>query len=260
MTIIPFGFMKVVGAAELWTPDQITTIGWWDTSDTASITESGGAVSNVAEQKGGVPLLQTNGSLQPTTGTRTQNSLNVIDFDGSEDLRMTNNSSFAIAQPTNVSFISVHGVDVINNNSDGLWSTTSGGNDYVFESNINSEFRGEVVITNNSNHALSPQIARNGPSMYALRFSKTDLTVSSFVDGVSTGSTTSMSNNLGPACMVRLMVSKGTARVDGFWGEMVILNDDTTTTRQLLEGYLKWKWDLPALPSGHPYEFGPPTV
>jgi hypothetical protein len=41
---------------------------------------------------------------------------------------------------------------------------------------------------------------------------------------------------------------------------MVIVEDQSVETRQLIEGYLKWKWNLPALPSGHPYEFGPPQV
>jgi len=261
MTIIPFGFMKVVGAAELWTPSQISPLGWWDASDTDSITESGGDVSDVAAQNGGVSLIQTNGSLQPETGTRTQNSLNVLDFDGTEQLQMVNNSALTFTQPTNLTFISVHKADVINNNSDALWSMLSANNDYNFLSDINSEFRGEVVITNSANHVLSPATARNGPSMYALRFSKTDLTISSWVDGDSTGSTASMANNLGGSGMIRIMTNKSTARVDGWWGEMVVLNnDDTTATRQLLEGYLKWKWDLPALPSGHPYFLGPPTV
>jgi len=257
MTHIPFGFMR---SRVLWTPDQITTLGWWDASDTASITESGGAVSNVAEQKGGVDFIQNTGSLQPVTGIRSQNGLNVLDFDGTEQLQMSGNGSFAIAQPTNVSFISVHAVDVVNNNSDGLWCTTSANNDYALESNINSEFRGNVSMSNNPNLQLTPIQANDGPSIYGLRFSRTDSTTSAFIDGDPRG-VVAMNNNLGPNHMIRLMVSRGTARVDGWWGEMVVLNDDTTTTRQLIEGYLAWKWGLQGnLPGGHPYKNFAPTV
>jgi hypothetical protein len=51
-----------------------------DASDTSSITESSGLVSIVACQAGQNNLTQATGGNQPSTGTRTQNSLNVLDF------------------------------------------------------------------------------------------------------------------------------------------------------------------------------------
>jgi hypothetical protein len=260
MTIhIPFAFMRVV-AQELWTPAEITTLGWWDCSDTATITHSSNSVSQIDEKKGGVNLIQTTGSLQPTTNTRTQNGLNVLDFDGTEQMNMTGNGDFPIAQPTNVTFISVHGVDVINNNNDSLWATVSAGNDYQFESNINSTFEGEISMSNNINLVLSPT-PNNGPSVYALRFSRDDPNTSAWVDGNDRGSTGVMNNNLGPACQIKIMTSRGTDRVDGFWGEMVVTNDNTTDTRQKLEGYMAWRWGLQGnLPVGHPYKDAAPTV
>jgi hypothetical protein len=54
---------------------------WYDASDAASITSSGGAVSQWNDKSGNARhLVQATGSSQPITGTRTQNSLNVIDF------------------------------------------------------------------------------------------------------------------------------------------------------------------------------------
>jgi hypothetical protein len=52
---------------------------------------------------------------------------------------------------------------------------------------------------------------------------------------------------------------------DQFTGDMheqVILNTQASTnSRQLIEGYLAWKWGLQAgLPGGHPYQFAAPTV
>lgn len=53
----------------------------WDFSDTAKITASSGAVSQVSGAYGTpFPLQQSTGSVQPTTGTRTINGLNVLDF------------------------------------------------------------------------------------------------------------------------------------------------------------------------------------
>jgi hypothetical protein len=43
--------------------------------------------------------------------------------------------------------------------------------------------------------------------------------------------------------------------------EVVIVESTDTTTRQLVEGYLAWKWGLQtSLPAGHPYRNAPPTV
>lgn len=64
------------------TPTSITGLrAWWDASDTATITQSGGLVSQWNDKSGnGFHLTQDTGSNQPTTGTRTINSLNVLDF------------------------------------------------------------------------------------------------------------------------------------------------------------------------------------
>ena len=46
----------------------------------------------------------------------------------------------------------------------------------------------------------------------------------------------------------------------GHTGETIIIEDVSEETRQKMEGYLAWKWGLEMnLPSGHPYEFAPPT-
>src|SRR5207253_147257 len=71
---------------------------WYDPSDLASITSSGGAVSQLNDKSGNARhLTQATGSLQPITGTRTQNGLNVIDFDGVDDYM--DSPSFSVSQP-----------------------------------------------------------------------------------------------------------------------------------------------------------------
>lgn len=69
-----------------WTPASLPSLaGWWDASDTATITASGGATSQWNDKSGNARhFTQGTGSAQPTTGTRTQNALNVLDFDGGD--------------------------------------------------------------------------------------------------------------------------------------------------------------------------------
>jgi hypothetical protein len=49
---------------------------------------------------------------------------------------------------------------------------------------------------------------------------------------------------------------------DGTVSELISLPSVISTTdRQLLEGYLAWKWGIEAsLPTGHPFRNTPPTV
>jgi len=59
---------------------------WLDASDTATITESGNAVSAWTDKSVNAYVFQqTTATSKPTTNTRTINSLNVIDFDGTND-------------------------------------------------------------------------------------------------------------------------------------------------------------------------------
>lgn len=59
---------------------------WLDASYTSSITSSGGAVSQIDDLSGnGYHFTQTTAGSKPTTGTVTQNSLNVLDHDGTDD-------------------------------------------------------------------------------------------------------------------------------------------------------------------------------
>lgn len=71
-------------AGGAFTPTDIAGLrGWWDASNSGSITASSGAVSQWDDLSGnGYHMTQPTGTNQPTTGTRTINSLNVIDFDG----------------------------------------------------------------------------------------------------------------------------------------------------------------------------------
>jgi hypothetical protein len=59
---------------------------WLDATDATTITAVGGAVSQWSDKSGfGSNFTQGTGANQPTTGTRTINSKNIIDFDGTND-------------------------------------------------------------------------------------------------------------------------------------------------------------------------------
>lgn len=52
-----------------------------------------------------------------------------------------------------------------------------------------------------------------------------------------------------------------TNRFQGDFAEYIVLSSIDTSTRQLLEGYLAWKWQLQAnLPANHPFRNAPPFI
>lgn len=68
--------------ADFFSPSDISDLKvWYDASDTATIAHSGGAVSQWDDKSGNANhQVQATASLKPTTGTRTLNGLNVLDF------------------------------------------------------------------------------------------------------------------------------------------------------------------------------------
>src|SRR5438105_4905894 len=90
----------------LWSPEMAPPVSgyvrWWDMSDTASITQSANAVSQVND--GSVTadnLTQATGANQPLTNTDTLNGLNVIKYDGTND-NLTGGAGNTIAQPDTI--------------------------------------------------------------------------------------------------------------------------------------------------------------
>ena len=74
------------GLVQAFSPLDLSPALWLDASDTSTITEVGGAVSQWDDKSGnGNDFTQGTAANQPTTGTRTQNGLNVLDFDGTAD-------------------------------------------------------------------------------------------------------------------------------------------------------------------------------
>jgi hypothetical protein len=63
---------------------------WLDSSDTTYITQSGGAVSQWTDKSANAFVFtQATGAYKPTSGATTQNSLNVMTFDGGDSLLCT---------------------------------------------------------------------------------------------------------------------------------------------------------------------------
>jgi hypothetical protein len=76
------------------------------------------------------------------------------------------------------------------------------------------------------------------------------------IEGTTNTISTPNNTNIGYA----LAKQFGTARQSNLvFGEVIMVQTTDTTTRQLIEGYLAWKWGLTSsLPSDHPYKNSAP--
>jgi len=158
------------GKGEVFSPLELSPVLWLDASDTSTITESGGAVSTWADKSGnGNDVTQATEANKPTTGTRTLNSLNVIDFDGTNDLLSM--AGFTTTSPYTV--IAVFDSDVTLGTqylvaSDGTDVAGYLGNDAIFLLNNGSTISGASVGTFGEELVLwesdgsGSQIRRNG--------------------------------------------------------------------------------------------------
>jgi hypothetical protein len=213
---------------------------WLDASDTSTIIESGGFVSQWNDKSGnGRHVSQAIGTSQPITGTTTQNGLNVIVFDGTNDI-LTVSPGGTFSRFFTYAFVATPSTET---------------NDWLFEIQGNGQW---AVITKFSSRAYEYFEASNGSARFTL--GATTLTgyntgivshqgnyVTSLVNGAPSGSAT----NGGTTDM-----TLGTIKVGGF---STSLNNASTNFAELLyfnralanqdlqnlSNYLRQKWATP---------------
>ncbi|MFM5941401.1 MAG: hypothetical protein ACKOQR_24645 [Dolichospermum sp.] len=238
----------VVLGKKLWTPAQISTALWLDAADASTITLNGSTVSQWNDKSGnGRNATQVTASLQPTYA----NNAVVFTQDGllvptSAWPSQTNNHSLAVVMQVTDTSASSAGLVIIN---------SSPVDDPEIRLGVGTEARvyynGQYAI--NINAGLTTQkisVVEMTPGV------KSEL----FTDGTSIASRT-LAGSLSPTNEFALgrYNSFNTTR-NGTINE-VLVYPSNTINRQLIEGYLAWKWGLVAnLLLNHPFKFNPPLA
>jgi hypothetical protein len=234
-----------------WTPAQIACAAWYDAADASTITASSGAVSQWSDKSGnGKHLAQNTAANRPTTGSRTLNGLNVIDFDGTSD--QLTNSVFSV-NTLNVSIFSVQQHDVTNVQYMTAWAIARA-----------TPAEGQLLHASSGSYfSLGNRLPENNAVFYqentkveCLSYVKTgDMSQQAWTNGVvigqnNTAVTTYDTQNLA-------LGSRFSANyLNGMISEFIVIPGAVSTSdRQKLEGYLAHKWGLTnSLPAGHPYK------
>ena len=267
-------FAPIAGepAVLLWTPGSSGQTGmWYDAADTDTITESGGAVSQIDDKLVSGNAVQPTVGERPTTGTRTQNTLNVLDFDGnnSESLELLG----ASLPTTGIMAIFMFAeIDAIFANGSGPFSydSTVGSADFQLDANSVTQFDARLNVTSLGINALTVNPPYPGPSIYNCNFNF-DVSVSLplsfynvFVDALQEAPDTAYTTKFDTTHNFRIFKNRGDNQAtSGAMGEYFRINDVTDATREKAEGYLAWKWTGGAsnnLPPAHPYKDIPPTI
>jgi hypothetical protein len=208
---------------------------WYDAALTSTITRSGTAVTSWAPRTGTGTLA---GTSAPTSGTRTVNGLNVVDFTGAARV------SGAVTLPANgnVAFHIVVAIDSITSTFASLISTNST-RDFQLEANSATSFAGRMNTRNigdSYNLAGGPW---SGLRIVSVVFDRTGTgTARVLINGTQVG-TGVYSTALDSAVTLAIMTNRNqNAYVDGAVGEVIVTQTVGATADHV--AYLAAKWGV----------------
>jgi hypothetical protein len=221
------------------TPPVTGSFAWFDASDLASLTVSGGFVSQWRDKSGNARHLnQATGANQPGSGTRTINSRNALDFDGSNDAMAT--ATLTLAQPLTVYCVAqtdaFFGVHIVGNNAGSptvYINAASGNPEYGY-------YAGSLEVQNTAFTNVDAN-----PHVWATVFN--GASSAQWIDGVSTGATGNPGTNGWAGIAIWVGNNPALAAPwDGLIAELLFYSGaHSTANRQSTEAWLKARWGTP---------------
>ncbi|MFM6669887.1 MAG: hypothetical protein ACKPJO_07110 [Dolichospermum sp.] len=254
-----FGNAFFFAQNQLWTPSQISTALWLDADDANTITLNGSTVSQWNDKSGnGRNATQATASNQPTYTTNGLNGKPVLTFDGINDFLVSSTGTYG----PNISMFAVARQDG-GSSYQRIVNIGSSVDYFGFFGSFNGSFAtffGNGASWNDTN-ANSPSIAVTSTRVLGVVNPTSGTDATPYVDGIAQNTkvgTMGISNGVD----IGAIQSPNTHFWFGIVAEIIVINSAVTTTvRQLIEGYLAWKWELTAnLPDNHPFKFNPPLA
>ena len=250
-----------LGLIGSWTPAQISTSLWLDASDASTITLNGTTISQWNDKSGNSRnVSQANSALQPLYTLGGLNGLNIADFDGADDVLnglpmsnfFTTNSYSAFV----VGLARTIGINDVNGYANEAFYGDAGGYVamYLRSSNLIGAYNwdGANRVATNAYTPNTVVIGYSELSSGSIRIRTNG--------GSETATVSSNTASLSGAIQIGRNYNSDSYCLDGKIAEVIFTNAElSTTNRQLIEGYLAWKWGLQAsLPAGHPYKNAAP--
>lgn len=225
-------------------PDQVAgVIAWFDAADASTITASGNAISRWADRSGhSNDATQTTPGNRPTTVAAVQNGRAVVRFasGGAQWLSLPSLAPRAIL---------VAGRKQALGNANVIIGASGASDSYLAFGT--SSGLGNAIAQNGSGAALAPSASE--VSWQVLGGIDTGSTITAYRNGAA-GSPAATGGAVWAVDGIAVNPSSS-FRLAGDLGEVVVFDRvPTTADRQLMEGYLAWKWGTQAsLTPGHPF-------
>jgi hypothetical protein len=187
--------------------------------------------------------VQTASTNKPSSGTRSYDSKNVVDFLGNDFMTVALGTTWS--QPT--TYFAVASYDV------------NGAGDVVLSGDALGNLNQMYLVSNTfsiyAGSTLTGPAEDTNPHVFTAKFDSTSSAIS--IDG-----NTETTGDAGTEGVTDFHVGGRTASnaMDGFIGEIIATNATLSTSdKEKAQGYLAWKWGLEGnLPIGHPYKSAAP--
>lgn len=248
---------SLFGQPKLWRPTEIQLALWLDAEDTSTITLNGSAVSQWADKSGNNRnFSQAISTSQPIYNLTAFGGMPALSFDGIDDgMPSTGNwtisgmSWYIVCQRTSATPATQTVIGAAN------------GVTYFPIAQQGATTNTQVFRVNSANDPASLSAFLNGTIIKDKNATPTT-TRGAIFDNLANASILEALGGPSFAANPQIGSSGGGFIFSGLVSEVVVsVNDSSTTERQIIEGYLAWKWGIEgSLPAGHPYKNLPPTV
>jgi len=211
---------------------------WYDAADAATITDAGAGAVSAWSDKSGNGFTASEATNRPTTGTRTINGLNTLDFDGTNDIL---SSSLPADDFSQVVFAVVE-TDSIANIRTILGANNTGGFCLRIQNatgNLQLEKQGIAAIFNSS-----VPLAATTPAIVEAYLTASFAKLSQGTNVVNSGQA-AHAQTATAGRTAQIGASAGALFWDGKIGEIIVYDGTLTRVQEgLILGYLSDKWGI----------------
>ena len=260
----PFRSAAPTTAAIPFVPSMLLNLTLWlDAADSNAFTLSGSSVDTWIDKSGrGNNATQASAGSKPTRVS--YGSLNAVDFDGSDDFLETGKaiSVFFLNSSRSIFVVSLARTVATNNTTNAYENDAFLGDRGGYVS-LYMRSAGPTVGSFNwtgANSIATTSFSLNTLTMFNYTLSSSTVRIR-LNGGTVVTAASGNTNNLTFALDIGRQYNNNAYNLDGQIMEVLIYSQDLSDAqRQIVEGYLAWKWGLQSnLPAGHPYKNAAPT-
>lgn len=232
-----------------------STIGWYDTSDSSTLTITNSIVEQIDDKSGNsIDLIAASLSIKNhTLVTSGLNGLNTVSLDGDDRYNPAAGDNVSIPNGNLQAFVLTQ-VDEVDSANDSIISMAGGTTNFQLMAADSTAFKALV----NSQAGVTSASSTNFVGSYHIFnafFDWGNTVIRSYVDGKVEGSAT-YSSQLSSPLALRIYTNRGNSSMPaGKIAEIILCHDVSDTVREKIEGYLAHKWGLESnLPTNHTYK------